>query len=183
MSLAVGIRYARALADITFGKKADVDPDKLTSEISAFLAEYEASPELREVLGTPAVPNSKKRTIVFLLADRLQLSKTTRNFLFVLVEHRRQGILKTIRDAYVRLVDERRDVVRADVVSAIELSNEQRSAIEQQLTANTGKQVRSEYKVDPQLLGGVVVRIGSQVYDGSVRGRLRSLSAQLSAGV
>lgn len=182
MSLAVGIRYARALADITFGGKSNVDPDQLTAEITKFLEEYEASRPLREVLATPAVSNSKKRAVISVLTERLGLSTITRNFLFVLIEHRRQGLLKTIRDAYIRLVDERRGVVQANVTSAVELSAEQRAAIETQLATNSGKRVRSEYQVDPKLLGGVVVRIGSQVYDGSVRGRLQALGAQLSVG-
>ncbi len=182
MSLAVATRYARALADIAFSEGSSIQPDRLAEELNLFLAEYESSIELRRVLATPAIPFSKKRSILSVLAEKLGLSKITRNFLFVLVEHRRQNILKMIQKAYIHLVDERRGVVQASIISAVELSAEQRSAIEGRVAASSGKQVRSEYLVDPQLLGGVVVRVGSQVYDGSVRGRLQTLGTQLSTG-
>lgn len=183
MSLAVGTRYARALADIAFKEDSVIDPDRLAEELRVFLTEFDASVELQKVLATPAILNSKKRAVVSLLADKLGLSQTTRHFLFVLIERRRQNLLRIILNAYIHLMDERRGVVEAKISSAVELSAEERAAIEERVAATSGKKVRSEYHIDPNLLGGVVVRVGSQVFDGSVRGRLQALGTQLAAGV
>jgi F-type H+-transporting ATPase subunit delta len=115
------------------------------------------------------------------VAGVLGLSRITRNFLFVLVDHRRIASLATIIHSFELIVDERLGFARAEVASAGEMNDEQRAALNAQLERLTGKRVRTRYAVDGALIGGAVARIGSTVYDGSVRGELESLKRRLAA--
>ena len=121
------------------------------------------------------------RPLEKVLAERLGLSRVAQNFLFVVIQHGRASELKGIYESLLEAIDIRRDVVRADILSAAELSAPERQVLEEKLVAITGKKVRAVYSVDSKLLGGVLVRIGSQLYDGSVRGRLNAIGARLTA--
>jgi F-type H+-transporting ATPase subunit delta len=177
----VASRYARALADIAFDPKSQINPDVLAAEISSFNATISSSPELRMVLVSPAVPPTKKRAVTAKLAERLGLSRTAQNFLFVVIQHGRAAELKGIHESLLDAIDSRRGVVRADIFSAAELPAPEREVLEERLVSITGKKLRAIYSVDSKLLGGVLVKIGSQVYDGSVRGRLNAIGARLTA--
>ena len=110
----------------------------------------------------------------------LKLSPITRNFLFVLVDRRRIASLSNIIQDFEAVVDARLGFAQAEVSSARELSETQRSALNARLERLTGKRIRMRFTVDPALIGGVVARIGSTVYDGSVRGQLATLERRLS---
>ena len=181
MASALANRYARALVDVITKPGAAVTPEKTTAELESFVSTFQASPELRNVLISPAVAPQKKRAIIAGLGERLGLSRTTQNFLYVITNHRRLGLLDQILAAIERLLDERLGVVRAEVASAQPVEPEQQSAVAAGLGKVTGKQVRARFSVDPSLLGGVVARIGSTIYDGSVRGRLQALERRLIA--
>jgi len=114
------------------------------------------------------------------VASRLKLSPIARNFLFVLIDHRRITQLGAILAGFELIVDERLGFARAEVTAPAELSDAQRGAITAQLEQVTGKRMRTHFSVDPALIGGVVARIGSTVYDGSVRGQLQALGQRLS---
>jgi F-type H+-transporting ATPase subunit delta len=103
-----------------------------------------------------------------------------RNFLYVLIDHRRIAALDGVLHSFEIIVDERMGFARAEVSSAKDLSDAQRTALSAQLERMTGKRIRMRYAVDPSLIGGVVARIGSTVYDGSVRGQLDSLGRKLA---
>ena len=178
MSLAIASRYARALADLAFDPKNQVDPDVLANEVAAFVTEYEGSAALREIMATPAVALAKKRAVAAKIADVLKLSEVTKRFLFVVIEHGRMRNLKLMHSAFLDQVDARRGVVKAEVFSAQELGESERALLESGLAARTSLRIRPEYKIDTTLLGGVLVRMGSTVYDGSVRGMLAGLAAQ-----
>jgi F-type H+-transporting ATPase subunit delta len=111
----------------------------------------------------------------------LELSGIARNFLFVLVDHRRIASLSEIIHSFELVVDERLGFARAEVSAASELAEGQRTALRTELERLTGKRIRARFAVDGALIGGVVARIGSTVYDGSVRGQLDSLERRLSA--
>lgn len=183
MRSAVASRYAKALTDLSFDPKANLSPDQIAAELGSFLEVMSSSPDLRSVLVSPAVPHSRKRAVAIRISEKLGFSVTTRNFLSVVIAHGRTPELKPIQQAFLAQIDERRGVARATVASAAPLSDEQRRSLEERLSRMTGKRVRSEYSVDPKLLGGVSVRIGSEVYDGSVRGRLSAIGARLTATV
>jgi F-type H+-transporting ATPase subunit delta len=119
--------------------------------------------------------------VVGRIAEKLGLSRVARNFLFVLVDKRRIASLTQIIQSFEQVVDERLGFARADISSARELTEPQRSALNARLEQLTGRRIRAHYSVDGSLIGGIVARIGSTVYDGSVRGQLASLERRLEA--
>lgn len=177
---AVATRYAKALADVTTASGAAIQPADALTQLRAFEAALSGSHELQNALSTPAVPASRKRAVVDRIADVIKLSPIARNFLFVLIDHRRIGLLSAILNDFELTVDERLGFARAEVSSPTELTEAQRGAINAQLETLTGKRIRMRFAVDPALIGGVVARIGSTVYDGSVRGQLQTLGRRLS---
>ena len=176
---AVATRYAKALADVTTSANAALRPEEALSQLLAFQAALDASHELQNALSTPAVPSSRKRAVVGRLAFILNLSPIARNFLFVLIDHRRIALLGAILSGFELLVDERMGFGRAEVSSPRELTEAQRGAINVQLERITGKKIRMRFTIDPALIGGVVARIGSTVYDG-MRGQLQTPGRRLS---
>ncbi len=174
---AVATRYASALADVVTAARSPLKPEQAAAELRAFETTLHGSPELRHALVTPAVPASRKRAVVGHIAGLLQLSPIARNLLFVLVDRRRMASLAAIIESFERIIDERMGFARAEIVAAREMSAAQRAALNAQLERLTGKRVRMRFAVDDGLIGGVVARIGSTVYDGSVRGELQSLNA------
>lgn len=176
---AVATRYANALADVvTTG--AGAAAEATLGELQAFESVLRSSGELQNALISPAVPPSRKRAVVGRLADTLKLSRVTRNFLFVLIDHRRLASLADIVQSFETVADERLGFARADVTSAREIAEPQRKQLNAQLERLSGKRIRARYSVDDSLIGGVVARIGSTVYDGSVRGQLNNLGKRLS---
>lgn len=178
---AVASRYASALADVVTAGSSALRPQDAVVQLRSFEALLQSSLELQNALTTPAVPNSRKKAVVGRLAGLLQLSQIARNFLFVLIDHRRIASLSEIIQTLELIVDERLGFARVEVASARELTEPQRSALNAQLEQLTGKRVRMRCAVDESLIGGVIARIGSTVYDGSLRGQLASLQARLSA--
>lgn len=176
---AVATRYANALADVITAGGARLAG--VPQELRSFETALQASQELQNALITPAVPASRKKAVVNRVADVLELSKISRNFLFVLVDKRRITSLSAILHSLDLILDERMGFARAEVSSARELSEPQRAALTEELERLTGKRIRMHYAVDGALIGGVVARIGSTVYDGSVRGQLQTLERKLTA--
>ena len=179
-SSAIVQRYASALADVVTSPAASVSPHDALTQLRAFDALAQESHELRTALESPAVSPSRKRAVVGRLVQDLGLSVVIRNFLFVLSDHRRLASLHEIVESFDIQLDERLGFIRAEVSAAQELDHSQLDALSAKLGKLTGKQIRMKFKVDPSLIGGVVARVGSTVYDGSVRGRLDSLSKHLS---
>ncbi len=181
---AVATRYAKALADVTTptagAPSPALRPEDALTQLRAFQSALAASRELENALTTPAVPTGRKRAVVGRIAGVLELSPIARNFLFVLIDHRRIALLGAILHSFDLIMDERLGFARADVSSPRELTEAQRGAINAQLEHVTGKRLRMRYAVDPELIGGVMARIGSTVYDGSVRGQLQTLGQRLT---
>lgn len=178
---AVAKRYAEALADVVTGAGSSVKPEQALGELAAFQDALHSSQELYHALVSPAVPASRKRAAVNRIADVLGASRVTRNFLFVLIDHRRIPAFPEIFQSFELVLDERLGFARAEVSSARELDDNQRLALNGTLERLTGKRIRMRFSVDESLIGGVVARIGSTIYDGSVRGQLTTLGRRLSA--
>jgi len=106
-------------------------------------------------------------------------SRTLRNYLFVIVDQRRAGMLPEIEQAFSALLDARQGITQASVISAAELTAKERAELGAALAKLTGKKVQAQFKADPALIGGAVVRIGSTIYDGSVRAQLDRLRARM----
>jgi len=178
---AVATRYANALADVVTAGGSPTSPPDAVSELRAFESALQASTELQNALETPAVPAGRKRAVVGRIAEILKLSRISRNFLYVLIDHRRMAALSGIIDSFELIVDERLGFARAEVSAAREMTEPQRAALTSVLERLTGRRIRMRFAVDESLIGGVVTRIGSTVYDGSVRGQLASLGRRLDA--
>jgi F-type H+-transporting ATPase subunit delta len=178
---ALASRYASALVDVATGVKCPVDPHQLLGELRGFEAVLAGSAELRNALASPSVPPARKRAVVGAIGAKLAVSRVARNFLFVLTDHRRITMLSEVLEAFDLLSDERLGFTRAEISSARDLEQPQRDAVSHELERLTGKKVRMRFAVDRELLGGLVARLGSTVYDGSVRGQLHALGKRLAA--
>lgn len=182
MSLAVATRYANALADVVLGSKGAIDPQATLAQLRALDSVIESSADLRNVLQSPAVASKAKGKVVGRLADSLGMDKLVRNFVHLVVRNRRGDLFPQICTAFEKQLDERSGVAQVDVQSAAQLNDSARAQLEAELARLTGRKVRCNYSVDPSLLGGIITRIGSLVYDGSVRGQLETLRRKLAAG-
>lgn len=171
-------RYAAALADVALAENA---ADKIRGELADFMALLSESPQLGTLLTSPAVSRVGKRAVAEALVKRLGAGKTLRNFLCVVLDHRRTRILPEIQQALDRQLDERMGISRAQVSSANELPADEQATLVAVLQKVTGRRVEAEYKQDPELIAGTVVRIGSTIYDGSVRTRIEKLRHQLAS--
>src|SRR5450755_2811537 len=172
MPAAVASRYARALVDVVLAPSAAAEPDRVRQDLRGFEQALAASDELSLALESPSISRSRKRAVIGRLAESLSISKVATNFLLVLIDHRRTTELSGIIDAFEKLVDERRGILQVEVVSARQLEQPRQDDLKRQLESMTGKTVGLNVKVDGDLVGGLVVRLGSTVYDGSVRGQL-----------
>jgi len=174
---AVEQRYAQALADLV--AKGAIPADTLRRELGLVAATVRASAPLRLVLSSPAVAWEQKKPVLETMAARLGLSRLTRNFLLVAAERGRAGHLEGIDAAFEQLLLEREGIVKAEIASARSLSAAERSAIESELARRLGRKLDTRYRTDAALVGGFVARVGDQVYDGSIRGRLDRLRHHL----
>jgi len=179
---AVAIRYARALVDLATRSGETATPESVIEQLASFEQALKLSPALRNVLASPAVPVLQKRSLIARLVRELGLSDLVRRFLLVLMERRRMNLLGEIRQAVEQLLDERLGVVRVDLISAHEITPDQRRVLEEGLAQLTGRRPRTRFFIEPDLIGGAVARIGSVIYDGSIRGYLETLKRRL-AGV
>jgi F-type H+-transporting ATPase subunit delta len=173
-------RYAQAFADVVTGQK--LSAPAIDGQITDFLATWEASAELRTFFVNPAIPASQKIEILDKLNGRLGMEKVLRNLIAVLIQNDRIGHVAEVAAAYRSILREQLGIRPAEIVTARELSAGERSALVAEVTKLAGAKVDASFKLDTNILGGIVVRIGSTVYDGSVSGRLDRLKEALTAG-
>jgi len=175
---AIDLRYARALAAVVSDQK--LDPGTTQQELNDFADTLEASDELREVLQNPSIPEPQKLKVLDAIAARAGMSRTVRNMIALITHHERLHELRTIIESYAALSDEQGGVADAEIVSAHPLDDAARKMLEQEVSKiSGGSRVRAVYSEDATLLGGAVVRVGSTVYDGSVRAQLQQLKQRL----
>jgi F-type H+-transporting ATPase subunit delta len=166
-------RYARAFADVVAQEK--LDTVALDRQWSDFLATLEASAELRALFSNPAVAATQKIAILDKLNERLGLWKVQRNLLAVLIKNDRIGEVREVIAAYRAELQERQGIRQVEIVTARELNEQDRAGLVAGVGKLAGARVEASFKLDKSILGGTVVRIGSTVYDGSLRGRLERL--------
>lgn len=171
-------RYARALLEVSFAS-AEGDPAALRRELEQASALLEERRDLSEALASPAVPPAAKRGLVE--AVWREASPLLRRLLALLVERGRVGLAAAIASTYADLWNAARGVVPAEAISAVPLAGEQLAAVERALGRVARRDVELKASVDPEVMGGLMVRIGGLVYDGTVRGRLRALRERLAA--
>jgi F-type H+-transporting ATPase subunit delta len=173
----VARRYARALVDVAAARG---EGDGLRAELDRLSALYAESSELRLVLRHPAIPTEKKTAVVAALSPGGKPSEVLARLIALLVERDRVELLPFVAAAYVRLWNAQRGVVEAEAVSARALDETEAQAVAAAAGRAMHKQVELRRRVDPSLMGGLLLRMEGRVYDGSMRARLRALRARLA---
>ena len=171
--------YARAFADVVFS--AHLDAARTIGGLRQIAALVEQSADLRRVWENPAVPAEQKRRLLDVIVQRDGIERAVRNLLAVLIDHRRLPFLPRIVEQFERELDRRMGLADAQISSARELGDAEKRTLEAEIAKLTGKKVRAQYGLDPSLLGGAVVRIGSTIYDGSVKGQLERIKEAISS--
>jgi F-type H+-transporting ATPase subunit delta len=172
----VSRRYALALADVV---TKSGETDTVRTELKIWEQLLVANPDLQNAFANPAITHPKKEKVLEELIARSKPSKTTSNFLRVLLRNGRLMELDDINTRFESVIEDRSGVVSADVTSARELGEAQKNELKASLERVTGRQVKLNYAVDPDLIGGVVTRVGSTVYDGSVKTQLQNLKEEM----
>jgi F-type H+-transporting ATPase subunit delta len=174
------IRYARALLDVGVKERADLQ--QIERDLSAFVDLFTAHPTLEKVLLNPAIPVARKQAAVAQLTRLLKSSPIVAKLVSLLAQRDRLVLLPDLLAAYRERLLEHQKVVRAEVTTAVPLPSDRTQAIERGLAQLTGRKVMLAAKVDPSIIGGVVARIGSTVYDGSVTTQLQRMKQRLVEG-
>ncbi len=176
--ITVARRYAQALNEqaAQAGILEQVDAD-----IELISTALDDSRELRAFFGSPIISRKKKGDVVRALFEE-RIQKVTMTFMGLLVDKRREGIFPTVVASYRELRDAQLGKTTVSVRTAYELSEEDRTALMTELTSLTGKQVRLDAKLDPSIMGGIVIRVGDTVYDGSITNQLATLRERLQGG-
>lgn len=172
----ISLRYANALADVALAQGAAAS---VLQQLGDFSAAYTSSPELRNFLSSPAISKAEKRGVAEKISSRLGASKIVRNFLYVVIDHRRADQLPEIFQAFQEVVRQRQGIADAEVFSPMPLNDAQKAHMTRALENLTGKKVEAKFSLDSTLLGGAVVRVGDTIYDGSLRNRLNDLRQRL----
>ncbi len=173
----VARRYAAALADVVLenGEAAEVQ-----RELSDWEGLIQSNPQLQEVFRNPTVALDQKRAVLNKLIERTRPRQTTVNFLKVLLQNQRLTEVSEINRKLVEILDERAGMVAATVTTARSVSESSQQQLHEKLSSLTSKQVRLNFVTDPDLIGGLITRIGSTVYDGSVRNQLQQIKEKMA---
>jgi F-type H+-transporting ATPase subunit delta len=178
MASAVGNRYARAFADVVIDRQLEMGA--VLRQLRTLLEILDSSADLRRVWENPAIPAEQKRRVLDAIVAHENIGAMVRNFAAVLIDHQRILQLADIARQVESELNQRLGLAEADVTSARELSDEERRAMEGRIESLTGRKVRARYATDRGLLGGAIVKLGSTIYDGSVRGQLERMKEQLA---
>jgi F-type H+-transporting ATPase subunit delta len=168
----VARRYATALADVVIPKGEAAEVQK---ELTAWEEMMAGAELLLEVFRNPTIPYEKKRTVLEKLLDKTKVRPTTANFLQVLLRNQRLAELAHVNARFAQILDQRAGMISGEVTTARPVADDTRAALAAKLGKMTGKKVKLEYGTDAELIGGLVTRIGSTVYDGSVKNQLANV--------
>ncbi len=172
-------RYAQAFADVV--KDLKLDPAKLNTQFADFLGTWEASAELRAFFENPAIAAAQKVGFLDKLNVKLGMQKELRNLVAVLIDNNRIAHVKEVAADWRRILQEQQGIRPAEIVTAREFGKDERDALVGEVAKLAGAKIDPSFKLDKSILGGTVVRIGSTVYDGSVKGRLERLREELTS--
>ena len=170
-------KYAHAFASVAAAAHLDVVAAQ--QQMQDFSASLDGSKELREVMSDPSIPAEQKLAVLDAMAERIGMMREVRNFFAVIIDHQRLGDVHEILKCYAEVADRGQGVAEAEVVTARALNDDDRRELEEQVARLAGSRVRVAYTEDATLLGGAVVKIGSKVYDGSLRAQLEQMKQSL----
>ncbi len=171
--------YARAFAEAVLGGQHD--PDKTLREAKGVAELVAGSKELREVWETPSITPEQKRAVLDAIVAQEGISEIVRNFVAVLIDHRRIKFLGPIVKQFEIELDQRLGFTETEITSAHELNQNDRQILESQMQKLTGKKIRAHYSRDESIIGGAIVKVGSTIYDGSVAGQLERIRKAISS--
>ena len=175
----VARRYASALADVVIDRKEERE---VQQEVDQWASMIESSPQLKEVFANPTIAYDEKSKVLEELIRRTRVRPTTASFLRVLLRNQRLSQLREVAERFALVLDERGGVVSASVTTAKPIPEDLKTQLRETLMAATGRSVRVTFNTDESIIGGVVARIGSTIFDGSVQNRLERLSDELAGG-
>jgi F-type H+-transporting ATPase subunit delta len=178
---ALASHYARSLADAVFRENSGITPEAAVEQLRSVEGIISGSKELERVLLSPAVNKNRRAAVIGKLSDGLGLHRLIKNFLLVVVSHRRTNQLREIRRKFEAVVDDKLGWLPAEISSAKALDAREKEQVEGVLGAKLGKFIRAHYDVDPALLAGVRARVASREYDGTLRGKLEFMRQRLAA--
>ena len=173
----VARRYASALADVAIERREERE---VQLEIESWASMIEAHAQLREIFSNPFIAYDQNRKVLEALISRTRVRETTSGFLRLLLKNQRLAQLKDIADRFGQVLDERSGVVAADVTTARPIPDELRTSLREALASSTGRTVRLSFATDESIIGGLIARIGSTVFDGSVQSQLDRLAGELA---
>lgn len=179
MTDALSKHYAEALANAVFAPGSDLSAEAASEQLKTAVGLLRDSQDLQLVMLSPAVNKTRKQAVIGKLADELGFHRLIKNFMLVLVSHRRTRELPAMQKSFDLIVDERTGWTAAEITSAHELSPEQRQEIERALGTKLGKFIRARYQVDSSLIGGIRAHVATKEYDATVRGQLESMRLRL----
>ena len=174
---AFAARYARAFADVVESDK--LNPEEVKQQLEDFAATFAGSKDLTELLLNPSIPVKKRVAILDAVNGKVGCGPKVRNFLAVLISHERLGALHEIVQEYQLEMNRRLSIADAEVVTARPLGDKEQQELASRVAEVAGTRVNATFRQDASLLGGAIIRIGSTIYDGSVRGRLERLKERL----
>jgi len=169
--------YARAFADVVTSSR--LDPRRTLAEAQQMASMVTENKELRAVWNAPSIPAAQKRAVLDSIVERSAISRPVRNFLAVLIDKGRVRFLSEIVAQFAQELNQRLGFAEAEILTARDLNPEERTLLEADLSRATGKKIRAHYAQDQTILGGAVARVGSTIYDGSVKGQLERIRQQL----
>jgi F-type H+-transporting ATPase subunit delta len=171
--------YARAFADVVMSMR--LDPAATLAEAQQMAAMARENDNLREVWDAPSISAEKKRAVLDSIVKSAGISRPVRNFIAVLIDHRRTRFLSEIVAQFEQELNQRLGFAEAEITTSRDLGPAERTSIEADLAQVTNKKIRARYTKDAAILGGAIARVGSTVYDGSVKGQLEKIRQQLMA--
>lgn len=174
----VARRYATALADVAISRKEE---RQVQSELQVWASMVESNPALKEVFSNPTVPHDKKRRLLQELITRTRVNETTASFLQVLLMNQRLAQLQAITERFALILDERAGLVAAHITTARPVPEAQQNALRDALSQATGSSVRLSFETDESIIGGLVARIGSTIFDGSIESQLQRLATEMTS--
>jgi F-type H+-transporting ATPase subunit delta len=172
--------YSRAFADVVLDKR--LDGSKILGQLCAMGELLKANLDLRRVWESPAIASEQKRLLLDAIAVREGLSQPVRNFVAVLIDHRRMHFFDAIVRQLQHELDARMGFAEAEVTTFRDLNDAEKRVLESRVEKLTGKKVRARYTRDTTVLGGAIVRVGSTIYDGSVLGQLARIREEIAGG-
>lgn len=173
----VARRYATALADVVIERREERE---VQNELDQWAEMIEAHPQLKEVFANPTIIYDHKRKVLEDLIARTRVTETTASFLRVLLKNQRLSQLRAIAERFGQVLDERGGVVAAHVTTARPIPEDLKNSLHETLAAATGRKVRLSFATDESIIGGLVARIGSTIFDGSVESQLDRLANEMA---